>query len=407
MYGDITMKEKNQDMGGKIVGLAVGALLLQTDIGMHLDSPEAIQTTLSTGLAAFLLLSLIHVVPLFVSVTKLELDDSLGWGKGSIAAATPMLTKAALTVEKTEEVMAHGEREEADKEQGEAADKATSASSWFERMMLPPGFPDSLDPNYARFRAWGLLSSLINQPKSIFLLVIEWENIYGVGQPGVTPLSAVTINLYRTCVSAVIGLLVGMPAVREYFSYKDKRWFLRSSLLSMVHGPLYFLAAAAFSSNRQILYALITFAEVIAAFASTSGARINGSISPAMIRNSEKVRLVDVKMADKNQDRVVGMAALSLSLGLLHMLRQYRINASTHLTEFALAYALLHTFHGFIAFKRFQSLPSLPEGDTADDSRPEHEVDKLEVDMKELGKCEDVAKHMTQLLAGLGDPAKR
>ena len=65
------MKENNQDSGGKISGLVIGALLLQTGVGMHLDSPSAVRDAVTTGLGVFLVLSLVHVVPLYVSVRQL------------------------------------------------------------------------------------------------------------------------------------------------------------------------------------------------------------------------------------------------------------------------------------------------------------------------------------------------
>ncbi len=43
-----------------------------------------------------------------------------------------------------------------------------------------------------------------------------WQ-VYGVGQVGVTPLFALSIWLYKTCVSTVIGLVAGLPAVRNLF----------------------------------------------------------------------------------------------------------------------------------------------------------------------------------------------
>ena len=96
------------------------------------------------------------------------------------------------------------------------------------------------------------------------------------------------------------------------------------------------------------------------------------------------MRIVDVHMANKNQDRTVELATLTVSLGLLHVLRRFRIQPATHIAEFTLFYALLHAATALLQFKRFASLPSLPEGDTADDSREQWQIDRLEESMRTL-----------------------
>ena len=209
----------------------------------------------------------------------------------------------------------------------------------------------------------------------------------------------------------VIGLLAGLPAVRTLFNYRDKRWKLWSDLLSLVHGPVYFLAAARFSQNRPALFALITLAEVVAAFGSTSGARINGTIMPAMRREEfeRELPLVDLFVANSNQDRVVGLAGLALSLGALFALREFEIEPAAHLTELASAYALLHSLKGIIFFQRYRSLPALPLEDI--DAKELEEIERRKERLRALEVCSprELEAHIPQLLTGLhdADPAVR
>jgi hypothetical protein len=222
------MKETNQDKGGKIVGLIVGALLLQTAVGMHLDSAEAKRQAASTGLYVFLGLSLVHVVPLYVSVQQLK----LGGGMCPASTGTTVVpTETDAGAKKEESGKLEGGRLETGKldEDKPAQDETeqptntglAAVAAWSKQMFLPPGYPESLDPNYTAYRMWQLLDQLIGTPKNILKGVIEWETIYGVGQLGATPYTAVAVSLYKTCVSSVIGLLIGLPAVRAFFNFKD------------------------------------------------------------------------------------------------------------------------------------------------------------------------------------------
>ena len=277
LFGDITMKETNQDKGGKLIGLLVGVLMLQTGIGIHLDSPDAIQQAITTGLVVYLLLSLVHIVPLYVSVQQLALKDE-------DAASTTTDTEATdATKGPTLSIPALGRRA-----------STLEAANWFKQLLLPPGYPASLQPVYSSYRMWQLLQQLLDGPKNILLSIMEWEAVYGVGLVGATPLGAVQIGLYKTCVNALVGLIVGLPAVRSYFNFKDKRWKLWSDLIHLIPGLVLFIAAARFGTRRVVLIGLITLAEIIGAFASAAGARINGSITPAMSKDLQVVKLVDI-----------------------------------------------------------------------------------------------------------------
>ncbi|CAK9063912.1 unnamed protein product [Durusdinium trenchii] len=131
-FGDISLKESNQDKAGKIVGLCVGVALLLGFIGIG-SGVKAEATSLERSLEWFLVLTIVHLLGNIQAVRQLEIAQ----------------------------------------DQSAAGDKIRNVKQDHERkhilweMFLPKGYPHTVVDSYTSFRAWSLLNVIIGYPKQI------------------------------------------------------------------------------------------------------------------------------------------------------------------------------------------------------------------------------------------------
>ena len=294
-YGDLALKESNQDKGGKLVGLALGLMLLRM-IGAQAGRPASEADSLA--LVCFAALSVVHVAGNAAAVQQLRLQPAA-------APATPA---------------------------------AAPSSSW-RRMFLPPGYPDSVSPEYRAYRLCAVARTLLGRPTALVSSLFTWSWVYGVGDASRTPEQAVRIDIFLQAVAAVTALAAGFPLFTRAFDYTQPRWKLLSALLAAAAGVLRF--GASFVAHRPILFfSTAAAAQAVAAFAGTAGAKVNGLIAPAFIKNRAAVQLVDIKVADTNQAAAVDVVATLLCLAVLRRLAAAPPETSALLAAYAALQAL-------------------------------------------------------------------
>ncbi|CAK9003288.1 Titin (Connectin), partial [Durusdinium trenchii] len=186
-FGDISLKESNQDKAGKIVGLCVGVALLLGFIGIG-SGVKAEATSLERSLEWFLVLTIVHLLGNIQAVRQLEI---------------------------AQDQSAAGDKIRNDHERKHIL--------W--EMFLPKGYPHTVVDSYTSFRAWSLLNVIIGYPKQIVTSMLFWGNVYGVGNSGSSPVTAVLIDIFMATVDCVVGLLSGLPIMAKLFNYSDKKWY--------------------------------------------------------------------------------------------------------------------------------------------------------------------------------------
>ena len=206
-------------------------------------------------------------------------------------------------------------------------------------MFLPPGYPDSVSPEYRAYRLCAVARTLLGRPTALVSSLFTWSWVYGVGDASRTPEQAVRIDIFLQAVAAVTALAAGFPLFTRAFDYTQPRWKLLSALLAAAAGVLRF--GASFVAHRPILFfSTAAAAQAVAAFAGTAGAKVNGLIAPAFIKNRAAVQLVDIKVADTNQAAAVDVVATLLCLAVLRRLAAAPPETSTLLAAYAALQAL-------------------------------------------------------------------
>ena len=227
-----------KDKAGKIVGLFVGVALLGF-IGIG-SGKEAEAASLRNSLRFFLLLTVIHLLGNVQAVRQLDIEVP---------------------------------------EQVPSAKQGPSGG--LREMFLPRGYPSTVVDSYARFRISSLCGVLVGYPKQIVTSMLFWGNVFGAGNKGSSPVTAVLTDIFMTTVDCVVGLLAGLPIMARLFNYSEKRWFLISGTLQRLAE---FIQLAAILTPGVYFYVLIVMARSLQAFAATAGSRINGSIAPALMK---------------------------------------------------------------------------------------------------------------------------
>lgn len=328
-FGDMSLKESNQDKGGKIVGLSIGILLLSL-IGMG-DTGAEEEAALKRSIKVFLWLTVIHVLGNWQAVRQLAIPP-----RGSRTQSTAR--HAQVPAETSQ---------------------AGSSESFFKRMLTPRGYPHTVVDSYTRYRSWCLLSALTSYPKQIVTSMLFWSNIYGVGQASRTPSQAVAVNIFMMGIDCIMGLLAGMPLVTEGLDYSRRVWFLRSAFLGVLAE---FLMLASAVSPGLWFYVVVVIAKSFAAFGSTSGSRVNGAIAPALMKKEcadcGDIELIHINVASSNQDNVITFPMGLVSVALLYAVVWTGWQPS-FLSQF-MWYMILQGISVVCWFGRYRNLPPLP-----------------------------------------------
>lgn len=320
-FGDISLKESNQDRGGKIFGLFIGMTLLLGAIGIG-SGAEAEQRSLEASLQWFAVLSVVHLLGNVQAVRQLDI-------------AAP----------------AHAPHPEAT---GEA-----EPAGFLRQMFLPKGFPSTVVESYGRFRAWALLQVLIGYPKQIVINMLFWGQVYGVGNAQSSPVTAVLIDIFMTTIDCVMGLLLGLPAVTQSLDYSKKRWYIYSGVLGRCSE---FVQLAAALAPSRWFFPIIVLARSLAAFSGTSGSRVGGAIPPALMKKEsadrKQIELIHVNVANGNQDKLVSVPSGILSITFLY----YLVFSGWHpsLSWQIAAYCALQALSFCSLCGCFRNLPPLP-----------------------------------------------
>eukprot|EP00931_Biecheleriopsis_adriatica_P063274 TRINITY_DN3827_c0_g2_i1.p1 TRINITY_DN3827_c0_g2~~TRINITY_DN3827_c0_g2_i1.p1 ORF type:complete len:541 (-),score=97.37 TRINITY_DN3827_c0_g2_i1:43-1665(-) len=324
-FGDISLKESNQDKGGKIFGLFIGIGLLLGYIGVG-SGNAAEQASLKRSLQWFLILSIIHVLGNVKAVLQLQIPDKaekvLDEGRGKLETSPP-------------------------------------AEPFLRRMFLPKGYPHTVVKCYARFRFWNLVNAMTGYPKQVVTSMLFWSNVYGVGNPSSTPEQAVLIDIFMMSVDCFVGLLTGLPFVTQGLDYSKTIWYLRAGALGRIAEMLQLAAALV---PRRWFFLLIVVARTAAAFAGTSGSRVGGAIPNSLMRKEcvdrKEIELIHINVAGSNQDRIVSFPSGMISIAFLYYLVFTSWKPS--LEAKLLCYVALQGISFLSLLGCYQNLPPLP-----------------------------------------------
>lgn len=297
-YGDISLKESNQDKAGKVIGLAIGFAILSRYLSISGDGEGEAQM-----LWLFAVLGLTHICGNFVCTLQLRMPP-----------ATPSITQPMSPTHPLD-------RSE--------AQSRSDGHSTLRRMFLPPGYPRSMVEQYTIYQAFARLETAIATPRNLVSMLVRWQYVYGVGDSSKTAVGAVQIDIFAQSVACVTALVSGLPLADKACNYSRPVWKLRAAMLGQVASVMQLVAAAFYAARPKVFFPLLALSQVIGAFASTSASRVNGAIPNALILDKEKVKLIDVKVSDANQQLVVQMASGVLCIGflMLHTERAPRIGA--------------------------------------------------------------------------------
>lgn len=280
--GDVSLKESNQDKGGKIVGVIIGVILL-----FFLASGSADENSiLIRSLIMFCCLTVLHIFGNIKAVKALQIPQT----------KEPPTSSTSTTA------------------------KPGGVRAFMEAMFLPPGYWEgSVAESYTRYRCWTALQQLTVYPESVVINMVFWSAVYGVGDPHSSPLKAVLIDIFQVTVSAVVGLISGLPAITRRADYSKKVWKLRSGILATIGGMTRFLAALIPSQLGQpdLFYPFIVVSVCISAFAGASGTMTNADIQKNWSR-SDRVGLVDINVTSSNQQLVVKLSSAALCVAYLY-----------------------------------------------------------------------------------------
>eukprot|EP00928_Gymnodinium_smaydae_P013897 TRINITY_DN15041_c0_g2_i1.p1 TRINITY_DN15041_c0_g2~~TRINITY_DN15041_c0_g2_i1.p1 ORF type:complete len:576 (-),score=62.18 TRINITY_DN15041_c0_g2_i1:34-1668(-) len=331
-FGDISLKESNQDKAGKIVGLCCGIAMLFFCIGLP-STPAEEASSLQRSICFFGILTVVHML-------------------GNVKAVLQLRIKPAMAP-----------KADASKDVSEAH---VQSVSFFRRMFLPQGYPHTVVSSYSRYRAFCLLDSFMGYPKQCITSMLFWTNVYGVGNVSSTPVHAVMIDIFMSCVDCVIGLLVGLPCVARALDFSDTRWFLRGCLLGKVAEVLQLFASL---SPGPAFFPLIALARTLAAAAGTSSSRVNGAIPNALMIKEHvergSIALINVNVAAGNQAKLASFPSGLLSICFLYyvVFTGAKIGMGANL----MCYAALQVVSLISVCGQYRNLPPLP-GDVKETS---------------------------------------
>ena len=134
-FGDISLKESNQDKGGKIFGLIIGIALLAY-IGMWNMSEGEEASSILKSIKIFAVLSAFHILVNLKAVLQLDI-------------------KAADTVPKSvSKGVSHDVQQEAE-------------VSFWRMMFLPKGYPHTVVASYTKYQLWSCLGIMTSYPKEV------------------------------------------------------------------------------------------------------------------------------------------------------------------------------------------------------------------------------------------------
>lgn len=313
--GDVSLKESNQDKGGKIIGCVVGLVLLGTIAHFTVNETES----LHVSAMCFLGLSVVHILGNVAAVKQLQIEPP--------SQEEPFATDG---------------------------DPAPPRSPGMLRaMFLPPSYPTSVAPEYTAYRAWSLLATATDYPKLIVMSMAFWHGVYGVGDGSRTALQAVLINVFLVSVDAVVGLISGLPIITERLNYAGNAWKLRSGLLGRLSECLRLAAAL---SPPWLFFPLVILSVVAGAFGGTSGKYINAEITRNWSR-APQVGLVDLGVTSSNQDLLVRSITAAASVGYLYSLVERGAKPLESLALILPMYGLLQLVCVGCEFGQYRNLP--------------------------------------------------
>jgi len=324
-YGDISLKESNQDKAGKVVGLVIGVGIL-AHIGMGTTQAEQ-DHALIRSVQVFALLSVVHILGNLLTVLQLDIP--------------PRVKKEEL-------------------QQAAPKEYPSEASEPFlRRMFLPKGYPHTVVECYTRYRYWSLLGTLTNYPKQVVTSMLFWSKIYGVGNAASSPSQAVITNIFMMSVECIIGLAAGLPILTQCLDYGKRVWFLRSAFIGKIAELL--MIVSAFCPGIWF-YVMVVLAKSLSAFAGTSGSRIGGAVAPAMMRRSSaergEIELIHISVSGTNQDRLLALPMGVLSTGILFAITNAGVQPSFG-SQLA-CYLALQVVALVSIYGRYRNLPPVP-----------------------------------------------
>lgn len=302
--GDVSLKESNQDAGGKIAGLFFGIGVL---VWMGSGSGAA-----TRGMAAFATLTVVHVACNIAAVMTLEFPPP----RAAVPAGHP--SQAAET----------------------SPSKTGGCCHPFVRcisaLILPPGYPHSVAPTYGRYAACQALCDLTIYPKALVTQLYFWSNVYGVGRADKTPQFAVILSIFMMSVDCVAGLISGVPSMAEKFYEDPKAWRFRGTLFGQVAGETLNLAAAMLPS--QYFFPVIVVSSSLRAFGGLARKVVDATIAKNWSR-SPMVELVHVNVAARNQSLLAQLSTAVFSLA--YVSRVARLGETPSTTTLVSLYTLL------------------------------------------------------------------
>merc|ERR1712166_26121 len=299
--GDVSLKESNQDKGGKIVGAIVGLvlLLLQT---YYLGAGQSETEAICTSAFLFLILTSLHIVGNIAAVKKLDIKPEAKKASQGEMGMHTFDTAAAAEDEECTPLEA-----DSSTSKGAAQQQATCPAgfaAFCTDMFLPANYPESVAPEYTKYRMFAALNTCTGYPKRVVVSMAFWSAVYGVGDSSKSPMQALLIDIFLVSIDAVVGLFAGIPIISERLNYASPKWKLGSGLLGIT-GEIVRLAAAL--SPQSLFYPLIIFSAVLSAFGGTSGKFINADIQRKWSRDPELVGLVDINITGSNQNLVMNL----------------------------------------------------------------------------------------------------
>mmetsp|Transcript_21618 Transcript_21618/g.50505 ORF Transcript_21618/g.50505 Transcript_21618/m.50505 type:complete len:566 (-) Transcript_21618:142-1839(-) len=334
-FGDISLKESNQDKGGKIVGMMIGiALLIYIGQG---SSPAEEDATLMKSLHVFAVLTFLHIFGNLKAVQQLEIPAS----ELEAAPAPPPAKESTAEPAKVETTA------------------QVKESSFLKRMFLPRGYPHTVVDNYLKFRILGLIMSFFKMPSQVLSSMIFWQNVYGVGSSDSTPAHAVFIDIFIMSVDCFVGLFAGLPCITRGLDYSKKVWFIRATCIASFADILFMSAAA---GPPALFFPAVLVSRIMMSFAHTSGTRVHGAVPNAFMRKEcverKEIELIDIYVSMGNQETLAKLPSGAVAIGALYMLVWTGQQPSLS-TSFGL-YCLLTGLNVMFCFGQYSLLTFLP-----------------------------------------------
>lgn len=285
---DVTLKEINQDKGGKVVGL-VGGLFLLGWVGVG-RKDMSIPGALLPSMVVCATISLVHVctnigavsvlrVPpatfllqrvdngKYVTVdrrakkltfseepacaeifklgnaanvgkTLMTLNDIVYVDSNGVTSEHP--SKAHLKVDSkgNHTVFAGGAFRLSSKARTRSLRKGTNPMA---QMFFPPGFPRTTPEGFEQYAAFCVIRDITGTPKNVIELLVYWKYIFGVGDSSKSPLFATYLSIYLAAVSTVAGLMSGLPFFAR--GYRGHAYFVAYLVGPFLGHLVYFVSA--------------------------------------------------------------------------------------------------------------------------------------------------------------------